>query len=194
VKKKLNLKDSVRNFANDLDGAFKKRKYVVFLCGPTLDLAGKPEDKDKSAALRKRIKEELEEDGFDVVLGEDEGLEYLRKKYGGMAHENELSFIQEQSNTVLLIASSVGSFCELGLFSHQHVHENARRTDFILIMDEQYKDDISYINEGPAKAIRDYGELVHGDFSKFDTQAIMERLKNRRHVWFTSSKGRPVGS
>ena len=62
-----------------------------------------------------------------------------------------MQFIQKQSNTVLLIASSVGSFCELGLFSHQHVQENARQTDFILILDEKYKDNISYLNEGPAK-------------------------------------------
>jgi len=189
VKKRPNLKESVSNFAKDLDGAFNKSKYVVFLCGATLKIAGKPEDKDNSAGLRKRIKEELEAEGFDVVLGEDDGLEYLRGKYSGMAHENELGFIQKQSNTVLLIASSVGSFCELGLFSHQHVRENSRGTDFILILDEKYKSDISYINEGPAKAIKNFGELVHGDFSEFDTQPIIERLKTWRNVWFT--KGRP---
>jgi len=105
-----------------------------------------------------------------------------------MAHENELQFIKGHSNSVLLIASSVGSFCELGLFSHQHVRDNSRRTDFILILDEKYKNNISYLNEGPAKAIRYFGELVHGDFGKFDTQPVIERLKIRRHVWFTSNK------
>lgn len=191
MNKKVLLKESVKNFAKDLDGVFKKRKYVVFLCGATLKIAGTTEDKDNSAGLRKRIKEELEAEEFDVVLGEDDGLENLRKKYSVMAHENELRFIQQQSNTVLLIASSVGSFCELGLFSHQHVRENSRGTDFILILDEKYKSDISYINEGPAKAIEKFGELVHGDFSKFDTQPIMERLKTWRNVWFTKAKGRP---
>lgn len=189
MNKKGPLKESVRYFAKGLDEVFKKEKYVVFLCGATLKIAGTNEDKDNSAGLRKRIKEELEAEGFDVVLGEDDGLEHLRNKYNGMAHENELSFIQKHSNTVLLIASGVGSFCELGLFSHQHVRENLRGTDFILILDEKYKSEISYINEGPAKAIKNFGELVHGDFSKFDTQPIMERLKTWRHVWFTGTSG-----
>lgn len=185
---KNNLKESIRNFANDLDGAFEKKKYVVFLCGPRLDIAAT----DEAAALRSRLKGALESDSFDVVLGEDDGLEELRGKYSGMAHENELQFIQSHSNSVILIASSVGSFCELGLFSHQHVRDNARSTDFILILDERYKGQISYLNEGPAKAIDNYGKLLHGDFSDFDIDPILDRLRIRRNVWFTSSKGRPV--
>ena len=184
------LKESIRNFAKDLEDAFDKRKYVVFLCGPALERA----QEDKAAALRLRIKEELEVDGFEVVLGEDDGLEELRHRYSGMAHENELQFIQSQSNSVLLIASSVGSFCELGLFSHQHVRDNSKGTDFILILDRQYQSHTSYLNEGPAKAIDNYGKLIHGDFSDFDTTPIMERLRTWRSVWFTSSKGRPRGS
>ena len=190
MKKKLSLKESIENFSNDLEGVFSEKKYVVFLCGPTLDNA----DKDAAAALRLRFKNELENDGFEVVLGEDDGLEELRKKYDGMAHENELQFIQGHSNTVLLIASSVGSFCELGLFSHQHVRNNTHETDFILILDESFKDHISYLNEGPAKAIMHYGKLVHGNFSAFDTKPIMDRLRVRRNVWHTSSKGRPRGT
>lgn len=187
---KFSLKESVKNFAKDLEGVFKGRKYVVFLCGPTLDIA----DSDAAAALRLRLKNELEGEGFEVVLGEDDGLEELRSKYSGMAHDNELQFIQKQSNAVLLIASSVGSFCELGLFSHQHVRENSRGTDFILVLDEKYKDHASYMNEGPAKAIDNFGKLVHGDFSDFDIAPILERLKIWRNVWATSGKGRPPGS
>lgn len=184
------LKESIQNFANDLEDAFDQRKFVVFLCGPTLDKAGE----DPASTLRLRFKEELEAEGFEVVLGEDDGLEGLRNKYDGMAHDNELQFIQGHSNTVLLIASSVGSFCELGLFSYHHVRDNARKTDFILILDEKYKNDVSYLNEGPAKAIDNYGKLMHGDFTKFDTGPILDRLRTHRYVWFTSTKGRPSGS
>ena len=186
---RMTLKESIQNFSKDLEGAFKDRKYVVFLCGPALAKASE----DDAAALRLRIKNELEADDFEVVLGEDDGLEELRSKYAGMAHENELQFIQGHSNSVLLIASSVGSFCELGLFSHQHVRDNARETDFILILNQEFKNDISYLNEGPAKAIDNFGKLVHGDLSAFDTAPILDRLRTRRHVWFTSSKGRPSG-
>lgn len=187
---KKHLKESIQNFAKDLEGVFEAKKYVVFLCGPTLKNA----TEDAAAALRLRFKEELEKDGFEVVLGEDDGLEALRNKYSGMAHDNELQFIQRHSNSVLLIASSVGSFCELGLFSYHHVRDNTRKTDFILILDEKFKNDISYLNEGPAKAIDNYGKLIHGDFSDFDTAPILDRLRTRRYVWSTSSKGRPSGS
>lgn len=184
------LKESIQNFGLDLEHAFKKQKYVVFLCGPTLDKV----EEDKASALRQKIKEELESDGFEVVLGEDDGLEELREKYTGMAHENELQFIQKHSNAVLLIASSVGSFCELGLFSYQHVRDNARGTDFILILDEKYEGVPSYLNEGPAKAIDNFGKLFHGDFASFDTSPILDRLRVWRNVWFTSGQGRPPSS
>ena len=176
-------KESIQQFAKDLEGVFGKKKYVVFLCGPTLSKA----DEDKASALRLRLKNELEKESFEVVLGEDDGLEDLRHKYSGMAHENELSFIKKHSNSVLLIASSVGSFCELGLFSHQHVRDNSRQTDFILILDEKYKNDVSYLNEGPAKAIDNFGKLIFGKFSDFETKPIIDRLCIRRNVWFTSS-------
>lgn len=181
------IKKSVQNFAKDLEKAFEARKYVVFLCGPTLkDAASNP-----AAALRLRLKNELEADGFEVVLGEDDGLEYLRAQYTGMAHDNELKFIKTQSNAVLLIAESVGSFCELGLFSHEHVRDNVNKTDFILILDEKYKDDLSYLNEGPAQAIENFGKVYHTEFSSFDTSGLMKRLKIWRNVWFTSDLGRP---
>lgn len=183
---KKEIKDSIKQFGKDLEKAFEKKKYIVFLCGPTLDRA----DEDDAAKLRLRLKTELEGEDFEVVLG----LEDLRTRYAGMAHENELEFISNYSNSVLLIASSVGSFCELGLFSYHHVRENARHTDFILILDEKYKNDFSYLNEGPAKAIENFGKLIHGNFSNFDTQPIIDRLRTRRNVWFTDPKGKKESS
>jgi hypothetical protein len=182
---KVDLKQSVIHFSEDMDEIFSKNKFVIFLCGPTLDLVGK----DKAADLRKKLKEEFEKEGFEVVLGEDDGLEYLREKYDGMAHENELQFIQGYSNAVVLIASSVGSFCELGLFSHQHVRNNENRTHFILIVDEKYKNEGSYMNEGPVLAIDLYGDVFHVDFVNFNTAPLLKRLKSWRSVWATSGKG-----
>jgi hypothetical protein len=186
MERRSDLKESIQNFAKDLEGVFDSKKFVVFLCGPSL----KEAEKKPAAALRRRIMVELNAEGFDVVLGEDDGLEDLRKQFSGMAHDNELQFIQGYSNAVVLIASSVGSFCELGLFSHQHVHSNSRKTDFILLLDEQYEGDVSYLNEGPALAIKNFGELIHCNFSSFDTSGLIDRLKIRRHVWFTSGVGR----
>lgn len=182
-------KVSVKQYGNELAKIFGGQRMVVFLCGPSLsDLT-----KD-GAKLRKIIKEELEKENFDVVLGEDDGLEDLRKMYGHYAHENELQFIQGQCNAVVLIASSVGAYCELGLFSYKKAHAEDNRTDFILILDEDYKGKKSYLNEGPATAIDDFGKVYWGDLDAFDIQPIVERLRRRRAVYFTDTRGRPPGS
>lgn len=179
-------KVSVDRFGDELAEVFSGQKMVVFLCGPSLsDLTA------DGAKLRKDLMDAMVAEGFEVVLGEDDGLEDLRAKYGHYAHENELQFIQGQCNAVVLIASSPGALCELGLFSYKKVHAEDDKTDFILILDEKYKGYKSYINEGPVTAIDDFGKVFHGDLSGFDYLPIIERLKRRRAVHFTDTRGRP---
>ena len=155
-------KVSVERFGDELAELFSGQKMVVFLCGPSLKDLSK-----EGAVLRKEIKEALEVENFEVVLGEDDGLEDLRAMYGHYAHENELQFIQGQSNAVVLIASSPGALCELGLFSYKKVHAEDNKTDFILIIHERYKGKPSYINTGPAIAIEDFGKVYYCDFDRF---------------------------
>ncbi len=182
------MKPSVQRWREELVDLHASNSFVVFLCGPTVEEAAtKP-----SSALRQKLWDELEGEGFEIVLGEDDGLENLRKQFDGMAHENELSFVKQESGAVVLIADSVGSFCELGLFAYTHYTENENQTDFILILDEEFEKDVSYLNEGPKSAIELMGgKVFFGDFSKFDTVPIVNRLKRRRAVWFTHGKGRP---
>jgi len=185
------LQASVARMREATEELFESNPFVVFLCGPTLDdVLTKP-----SSALRGKVQDLLVSEGFEVVLGEDDGLEELRKEFSGLAHENELSFIQQESSAVLLIADSVGSYCELGLFSHQHYTNNPNQVDFILLMDKKYKGVESYLNEGPAKAIDIMGgKVFHDDFSAFDLNPVLERLKARRSVYLTHGRGRPKGS
>ena len=182
------VKPSVARWSQELVDLHADNSFVVFLCGPTLNEA----ETKLSSALRKRLKEELEKDGFEVVLGEDDGLEDLRKQFNGMAHENELQFVKQESGAVVLIADSIGSFCELGLFAYTHYTDNEDKTDFILVLDEHFEKDVSYLNEGPKLAVETMGgKVLFGDFSAFDTGPIVDRLKTRRTVWFTHGKGRP---
>jgi len=183
----ISLKDSVSRFGEDLDATFSENKFVVFLCGPSLSDLTVP-----GAQLRKYLIDVLEAEDFEVVLGEDDGLENIRNDYSGYAHENELQFIRGHCNAVVLIASSVGSFCELGLFSYSHVHQQNSQIDFILILDEQYRDVVSYLSEGPAAALEDFGKVFHADLASFDHGALLKRLSRRRHVFFTSKVGRPA--
>lgn len=180
------LKLSVQRFGQDLRDVFAKNKMVVFLCGPGLS-SGRP-----GAALRARLKDCLEKEGFEVVLGEDDGLEALRVQFKGVyAHENELAFIKKECGAIILIADSVGSYCELGLFAHIQAHDDTNRRDFILIVDQQYRDVISYLNEGPAKAIKHFGVVYYEDLLSFDLAGILDRLQGRRAVYFLDGRGRP---
>lgn len=180
------IKASINKFGQDLEEIFSKRRAVVFLCGPSAKNLGHP-----GAKLRVEIGEVLEREGFEVILGEDDGLETIRNKYSQYAHENELLFIQKHCIAVVLIASSVGAYCELGLFSYKKVHGFSNKTDFILIISDKYRDKPSYLNEGPAAAIHDFGKVYYGNLDEFDCSDVIRRLKRRRAVYFTSHKGRP---
>lgn len=182
----MRVQPSVARFADELAEIFSDERLVVFLCGPSLANLSR-----EGAKLRADLKQALEENRFEVVLGEDDGLENLRQKYGHYAHENELQFIKGQCNAVVLIASSPGALCELGLFSYKKVHGNDNKTDFILVIDSKYQGQRSYIIEGPATAIDDFGKVYYGDLSDFDYQPIIERLKRRRAVYVTDKRGRP---
>lgn len=162
---------------------------VVFLCGPSLAFA----NDNAGAALRKRIKEALEGDGFEVVLGEDDGLEDVRlTETGGYAHENELEFIRRECGAIVLVADSVGSFCELGLFVHWLANNRDRMCDLILLADAKYKGAKSYFNEGPAIAADDFGRTFFVDFTNADISQVLKRLKGRRASHFFAGRGRPA--
>ena len=182
---------SVQRFREELIEMHSTNAFVVFLCGPTLnDCSKKP-----SSKLRKRLKEELEENDFEVILGEDDGLIKLGEQFKGMAHENELRFIEKESGAVVLIADSVGSFCELGLFSYTHYTQNENNVDFILILNEEFENADNYLNAGPKTAIKNMGgEVIYGNFKHFDTDPIIKRLQIRRSVWFNHGKGKPKSS
>jgi hypothetical protein len=177
---------SVDRFGEELAEVFSTQTMVVFLCGPSLeDLSV------EGAQLRQDLRDAMEAEGFEVVLGEDDGLEDLRAMYGLYAHENELQFIRGQCNAVVLIASSPGALCELGLFAYERVHAEENNTDFILILADRFEGVRSYINEGPATAIEDFGRVFYGNLERFDCQPILDRLIRRRAVYFTDTRGRP---
>ena len=175
---------SIQRYGDELQEIFSQERAAVFLCGPAIDKLKEPGEK-----LRQELEVALKEEGFDVILGEDDGLEEIRNTYSSYAHENELLFVEKHCLATVLIASSVGSFCELGLFSYKKVH--TLKSDFILIISEQFKREKSYLNEGPAAAIEDFGKVYYGDLQNFDFSDLLQRLKRRRSIWVTSYKGRP---
>ena len=165
--------------------------FTVFLCGPKLDSA----DPKPSAKLRQRLIDLLKENGFDVVLGEDDGLEEERIRVGLNAQDNELEFVSKQCNAIILLADSVGAFCELGLFSWHFVHNDGRIHNevtpiFVVLVDHQYQDHNSYLNEGPVGSLSGFGQVQFVDYGNFDTDSLLKMLKNVRSIQSVDRRGR----
>lgn len=179
---------SVERFAQSAMDLYSNHRMVVFLCGPTLVGLKTP-----AARLRKRLLEALESENFEVVLGEDDGLEDLRlTRTKGYAHDNELEFIKKECGAIVIVADSVGSFCELGLFVHWLQYHGENKCDLILLVNEDYKTDKSYFNEGPARAVDDFGKTLFVDFDKAEIEPILRRLSGRRSSYFIGGRGRPA--
>jgi hypothetical protein len=181
---------SVARFAQSVEDLYRRNRSVVFLCGPTLKAA----DECPAAALRLRLQQRLLAEGFEVVLGEDDGLEEVRLKLSeGYAHDNELEFIQRECSSIVLVAGSVGSFCELGLFVHWLARSPDRTCDLVLLAEKRFELDKSYFNEGPARAADDFGKTFFVDFATADIEPVVKRLKGRRSTHFYDGRGRPAG-
>lgn len=193
----MELKASVQQHTVTLRELSQEAPFTVFLCGPTLD-NDKP---GAAAALRQRLIKVLEADHFDVILGEDDGLESVRLNIGLNAQDNELEFIKDQCNAIVIVADSVGSFCELGLFTWHFVRDigvidRSVMPIFIVLIKEQHSPEAilpntSYFNEGPIAALSGKGTPLYVDFKKFDVNKILNILKNER---ITQAMDRRAGS
>jgi hypothetical protein len=160
----MNLAATLKSYRDELAEVASSSPFIVFLCGPSLS------GTDAPAQLRRTIKERLEAEKFEVVLGEDDGLDNPDiHEIGINAQDNELAFIGSHCNAVVIIASSAGSFCELALFSWHLVHEHGEidsgKTDCIVLISNEFESHKSYLNSGPAKAARSFGKVEFINFS-----------------------------
>lgn len=194
------LTESFARHRDDFVKSSENTRYIVFLCGPSIEnVILDPDDEgyNKAAALRKSIKDDLESNGFEVVLGEDDGLEDARLQVGRDAQDNELSYITNYCDAVIIVAGSVGSFCELGLFSWHFTHPDGAmkqglpEKDFVLLVEEEFQRDRSYFNEGPAKIVAAFGQTQFIDFADFDTASLIDRLRLRKAMIKKDGRGRP---
>jgi hypothetical protein len=185
----MSLSDSIRRHEAELVAAARDTPFIVFLCGPSLTA------KKASAKFRTRIKRLLEQNGFEVILGEDEGLDNPKLKGIGInAQDNEVEFIRHACSAVIIIADSVGAFCELGLFSWHFVHNDGvfnKNMDCILLLSKKFQNHESYLNQGPAAAVGGFGKLEFVNFSAYNGQTVIDRLLHRRGVLTVDRRGRP---
>ncbi len=142
--------------------------------------------------MRRKFSRALRRKGFEVVVGEDDGMDKIARLFNLDAQSNEIKYI-EQCSAIIIIANSPGSFSELGSFTHHLMksdQQEKKNIDFILVIHKQHKGKKSYINHGPALLVENClgGKIVYVDFNKYDVSEIVKRLSHRRAAYKTLKK------
>lgn len=145
-----------------------RSRFPIFVFGPYLpenEVVAKPSKraKDHSKYLRYSAKEQLKESGFKVQFGESNDVinvwqQHIRSQDLASSELHHAHYI---CGAVIIFASSVGSFCELGLFaSYESIISKT-----IVIVDSKYKDHRSFLNDGLLKIVeQENGRVIFEDY------------------------------
>ena len=166
--------------------------FAVFLCGPSRA------SETASARLREKIHRKLEEKDFKVVLGEDDGLKQFQENRGKDAQTAEVLYVDksEDCKAVVIVADSVGSYCELGLFNWLYVSRDVgmfsqEKIDFFVILDKKYKNEESYLNCGPIANLKEANSQIdYCDFETFSVENFVKRIEHKRDHRLANSRRR----
>lgn len=144
---------------------------VVFLAGPYIETAKSPRKntRNTAAVLRFKLYHALEEQGWIVTLGEYERLIDAADPLLGDHNNAALAEISHarsaETDAIVMLPSSPGSFLELGAFSNIE----AICTKMLIIVDAKYRDHKNYMNSGPIKAAQNnHADVQFIDYSNFD--------------------------
>lgn len=120
-------------------------KTTIFLCGA--DLKDRTKTRFKLAEALKRSW--LESNWIDFVYPEDifDDVLYSNKGMDLLSLENLLA---ESIDVILIVPESPGSFAELGAFAN----DSKLRQKMVCVVDQKYRKDKSFINQGPLKLVR----------------------------------------
>ncbi len=169
--------------------AAEHRPFTVLLCGPSA--SNLPET--PSSRLLEDIRKSLTDDGFDVVLGENAGINTPQINTGFNSLSNELEFVKTHCNAVVLIAETAGNWCELGLFSW-HLADSKKLRDgtrFFVLIDESHSKGNDFVKLGPFAYANAFGKAEFADFSQYDSSEIVSNLQILRSVYAIDKRGRP---
>lgn len=166
------------------------KPFTILLCGPiqsgALNL--------NSFEFCQDLETKLKNDGFDVIRGENFGLKNERFGTEENALSTEISFIESGCNAVIIIADSIGTWCELGLFSW-YVSSNKeikkKGTDIVVLLDVSNDNGDDFVKLGAFSLAENFGRASYVDFVNYDSQQIIRRMKERRSVYTMDRRGRP---
>ncbi|MGN7161759.1 esterase/lipase family protein [Sphingomonas sp. SAFR-052] len=167
-----------------------ERPFTILLCGPTI----KESDLSPAAQLCSKIKNLLESDGFQVVIGQSQGMTDSRLGDESNTLGRELNFIGNSCNAVVVIASGAAGWSELGLFGW-HMASNksirAKGVDIVVIADSADAVGHNFLASGPVA----YGEAVgRADITSLQTynpETVLHRMRARRSMYVMDRRGRP---
>ena len=145
---------------------------VVFLAGPYIETAKAPRKnaRNQAAVLRYKLYHALEGEGWIVTLGEYEKLIEAADPLLGDHNNAALAEISHarssETDAIIMLPSSPGSFLELGAFSN--IEEICIK--MLVIVDAQYREHKNYMNSGPIKAAQDNrADVRFIDYADFNT-------------------------
>lgn len=150
----------------------------LFLAGPFINPHRKPKkakNKSNAAAILRHHLYNLLSVEHDVTLGEHKQLRKIYRKHLKQLHEAataEALHAYNHTDAVILIPSSPGSFCELGLFSN--LGEVCRK--MLILLDKRFAKKPGYVHLGPARQAENYGAFVEQvSYEKLDDVRIIVR-------------------
>ncbi|MBQ2900496.1 MAG: retron St85 family effector protein [Agathobacter sp.] len=148
----------------------------LFLCGG----ASSKTNASNRDLLRKRLEKN---DKLSIFYPEDMFMELLsRKKYDLFTLEN---FLAENSDLIMIVCESPGSFTELGAFT-----SNDKTLDkLVVLIQKRYKNDKSFIMQGPVRYIesKNKNNVIYFNNDMDDMEKAVECYLSSKY-WFYGNK------
>jgi len=163
--------NSMKSHLDNSVSRFITYPKFVFLCGAAYD---KCEYENSNRGITDKYLRRKSGDVF-IVLSEKLWENSFNSNIDLLTFEE---FLAEVSDSIILFVESPGSFCELGAFAYA---EKLFSDKLIIIIDEKYKGDTSFIITGPtAKASKDGSKVIYapldgnGLLSSFDLRSALD--------------------
>ncbi len=169
-------KDIVKTIYEDVFLHIQHSNIDLFLCGG----ASTKTHLSNRDQLRKRLEKNKK---LSIFYPEDMFMELLsRKKYDLFTLEN---FLAENSDVIIIVCESPGSYTELGAFTSNDKTLNK----LVVLIQKKYKNDKSFIMQGPVRYIetRDKRNVIYFNNNLDDMEKAVERYLSLKY-WFYRNK------
>lgn len=148
-------------------------RYELFIAGPYIDKTKDRSDPDNSSTDGKKIRFDVfrhyESKGHNIYLGEDVELKRIGNSHYGSSSNAvifERHYITKNIDVLIVFPDGPGVFCEFGDWA---TTPSTCQKMFVII-NKKYEGKASYINDGTAKAAKNFGATIayedYTDFSK----------------------------